>query len=81
MYVVPIVVLGLVVLAVGILASPIFALVIAVPAFLAFLAFVGTRRRADERQSEATAGDPADAPEQERAPGRGGIWGERERNA
>jgi uncharacterized membrane protein len=81
MYAVPLVVLALAIAALGVLASPIFALIIAVPAFLAFLAYVGTRRRADERQAEATAGDPADAPQQERAPGRGGIWGERERKA
>jgi hypothetical protein len=59
--------------------SPVFALVIALPLFLLFLAYVATRRRADEGGAEATAGESAEAPQGERAPGRAGIWGEQER--
>jgi hypothetical protein len=81
MYVIPLVVLGLVVLAAGVWAPPIFAVLIALPAILVFLAYVGSRRRADESGAEAVAGEPADAPQRERAPERGGIWGERETNA
>jgi hypothetical protein len=75
MYVVPILVLALVI-AVGAVWSPIFALVIAVPLFAIFLAYVGFSRRADEK-----ATGPSGAP----ASGEGGsehqhagIWGEKD---
>jgi hypothetical protein len=51
--------------------SPIFAVIIAVPLFLAFLAYVGMSRRADEK-IEAPATEPrsveSDVPK--------GAWGE-----
>lgn len=77
MYLIPLIVLAVVIFA-ATAWSPIFALLIAVPLFGLFLVYVGTRRRADERTSEASAGEPADAPQRERAPGRSGVWGERE---
>lgn len=51
--------------------SPILALIVAVPAFVLFLAYVGVRRRADERIEPPTgsAGKyESDTPK--------GIWGE-----
>ena len=48
MYVIPIVVLVLLAL-IGVVWSPLFALIIAVPAFLLFLVYTGMRPRADER--------------------------------
>jgi len=73
MYVVPIVVLALVI-ALGSFWSPIFALIIAVPLFALFLAYVGLSRRSDQKADLARE-----------APGRGeethephgGIWGEK----
>jgi hypothetical protein len=52
--------------------SPVFALVIAIPSFLLFLAYVGLSRRADEKVTAPT-GKPATG-EREAA---GGIWGEK----
>ena len=75
---IPLIILAIVVFA-ATAWSPVFALVIAAPLFLVFLGYVATRRRADEAGAEATAGEPAEAPQGERAPGRAGIWGERER--
>ena len=78
MYIVPLVVLALVIAALGLWAPPLFALLFALPAIAIFFAYVGSRRRPDEAETEAAAGEPADAPKQQRAPARGGIWGERE---
>ena len=78
MIAIPILILALAIAA-GAAWSPIFAALIAVPAFAAFLAYVALSPRADEGSPEAAAGEPAAAPQGERAPGRGGIWGERER--
>jgi hypothetical protein len=58
------------IIAIGTVWSPIFALVIAVPAFVLFLAYVGLSRRADQETSRAS-GAPASG---EGAPA-GGIWG------
>ena len=75
MYVVLILVLAFVI-AIGAVWSPIFALIIAVPLFALFLAYVGFSRQADEK-----ATGPSGAP----VSGEGGdehqhagIWGERD---
>lgn len=47
MYGVPIVILG-VLAVIAVAWSPVFALIVAVPAFIAFLAYVGMRRNPDE---------------------------------
>jgi hypothetical protein len=69
-YVVPILVL-LFVIAIAAVWSPIFALIVAVPLFVVFLAYVGLSRRSDERM-DAPSGEPRSG---EGEPG-GGIWGE-----
>jgi len=51
--------------------SPIFALVIAVPLFAIFLAYVGLSRRADQSMPPAD-GEPASGEGDS-----GGIWGEK----
>jgi len=73
MYVVPIVVLALVI-AVGSFWSPIFALVIAVPLFALFLAYVGFSRRSDEKADLAR--EAPGSGEETHEP-HGGIWGEK----
>ncbi|HKG36524.1 MAG TPA: hypothetical protein VKA89_08815 [Solirubrobacterales bacterium] len=78
MYVIPLIVLALLIAGLGLWAPPLFALLVALPAIVLFFAYVGTQRRPDEVEAEAVSGEPADAPKQERAPARGGIWGERE---
>jgi hypothetical protein len=72
MYVIPILAL-LMVIAVGTAWSPIFALIIAVPLFGVFLAYVGFSRRADER----TAGSSDGAPVSGEGESPSGMWGER----
>lgn len=67
MYVIPIVALALVIV-MGAVWSPIFALVIAVPLFLVFLAYVGFSRRADQ-VGRPSSGEPVS--------GEGGMWSER----
>ena len=74
MYVVPLVALALVIV-VGSFWSPIFALLIAVPLFALFLAYVGFSRRADEKASGAS-GSPATGDPEHHEP-HGGIWGEK----
>lgn len=74
MYAIPIFVLAVVVL-VAAFWSPIFAAVIAVPAFIAFLAFVGFARRADEVETPQE-GIPNTS--EDRSPERAGMWGEKE---
>lgn len=71
MYVVPIIVLALVI-AIGAVWTPIFALIIAIPLFLLFLAYVGFSRRADEK-----VGRPSGEPASGEGEGSGGIWGEK----
>ena len=73
MYVIPIIVLALVI-AIGSFWSPIFALIIAAPLFLLFLAYVGFSRRADEKASLARK---APASGEETHEPHGGIWGEK----
>jgi ABC-type transport system involved in cytochrome bd biosynthesis fused ATPase/permease subunit len=71
MYAIPIVLLILLAL-VAVAWSPVFALVIAVPLFIAFLAYVGGRPRADERRQPPTGSAEKyedDVPT--------GAWGER----
>jgi ABC-type transport system involved in cytochrome bd biosynthesis fused ATPase/permease subunit len=70
-YVVPLIALALIVVIAAVW-SPIFAFVIAVPAFVLFLAYVGLSRRADQKAPRAS-GAPASG---EGAPA-GGIWGEK----
>jgi hypothetical protein len=48
MYLIPLLALALVIV-IGVIWSPVFALIIAVPAFLAFLAYVGLKPRSDEK--------------------------------
>jgi hypothetical protein len=68
-YVIPIVALALVI-AISAVWAPIFALLIAVPLFLVFLAYVGLSRRADQT-TRPSSGEPASGK------GEGGVWGER----
>ena len=79
MYVIPIVALALVIL-IGSFWSPIFALIIAVPAFILFLAYVGMSRRADEKPAPPTATEATrEAAGHTEGPTRTrGVWGERE---
>lgn len=69
MYVIPIVALALVI-AISAVWAPIFALLIAVPLFLVFLAYVGLSRRADQT-TRRSSGEPASGE------GESGVWGER----
>lgn len=71
MYVIMIIVLALVI-AISAIWSPIFALIIAVPLFAIFFAFIGFSRRADEKITP-----PTGAPESEQHH-HGGVWGEKE---
>ena len=73
MYWIPILILA-VLCVIGVAWSPIFALIIAVPALIAFFAFVGLSPRADEAQ-QGTPQQPA-AENREDADS-GGMWGER----
>lgn len=73
MYVIPIVVLALVI-AIGTVWSPIFALIIAVPLFVLFLAYVGLSRRSDQT-IRPSSGAPASG--EGEAENRAGIWGEK----
>jgi hypothetical protein len=70
-YVVPLIALALIIVIASVW-SPIFALVIAVPAFVLFLGYVGLSRRADQKAPSAS-GAPVSG---EGAPA-GGIWGEK----
>jgi hypothetical protein len=70
MYTIPIVLIVLLAL-VAVAWSPIFALVIAVPAFIAFLVFVGMRPRADEKLGTPTESAHKYEDNQPR-----GAWGE-----
>lgn len=70
MYVIPIIALALVI-AIGAAWSPIFALIIAVPLFLIFLAYVGFSRRADQEPTRSS-GEPASGEGEG-----GGVWGEK----
>jgi hypothetical protein len=65
----------IVVVLVGTAWSPIFAVIIAVPAFIAFLAYAGFRRRADEGAASAPQ-VPNTTPD--KASERAGMWGEKE---
>jgi len=70
MYVIPLIVL-IVLALIAVAWSPIFALVIAVPAFILFLVYIGMSRRADEK-IEAPTG-PSRTVESDEPKG---IWGE-----
>jgi hypothetical protein len=73
MYVLPIVLL-IVVALIAMAWAPVFALIVAVPLFLAFLLYVATRPRADEKAETS----PADGSPRSGEGGiSGGIWGER----
>lgn len=54
--------------------SPIFALIVAVPLFFAFLAYVGFRPRADEKVESPLGESPSRSDGDDSA---GGIWGEK----
>jgi hypothetical protein len=77
-YVIPIVVLALIV-AIGAAWSPIFALIVALPAFVLFLAYVGLSRRTDEEPAppEAPEGTREAAGRREASDASGGVWGEK----
>jgi hypothetical protein len=73
MYLVPILALAAVCL-IGVAWSPVFALVLAVPAAIAFLVFVGLSPRSDQTE-EGSAAQQGAAPSEEAESG--GLWGER----
>jgi hypothetical protein len=73
-YLIPLAILLLVAL-VGVATSPIFALIVAVPLFGAFLAYVAFAPRADEgTQEPAVPGQPAQPKSESRTEG---VWGEK----
>ena len=75
MYVIPLVILVIAAL-VGVWASPVFAVILAVPLFGAFLAYVAFAPRADEgTQEPAVPGQPAQPKSEARTEG---AWGERQ---
>jgi hypothetical protein len=69
-YVIPLIVIVVLSL-IAVAWSPIFALVIAVPAFVLFLTYVGMSRRSDEK-IDAPAGPPKTVESDEPK----GLWGE-----
>jgi hypothetical protein len=73
MYVIPIVVIVVLAL-IAVAWSPLFALIIFVPAFVAFLAYVGMTRRADQEIVPPQA--PNRGPSHEDGTDTG-LWGER----
>jgi hypothetical protein len=75
-YVVPLIALALVIM-IATVWSPVFALVIAVPAFVLFLAYVGISRRADQKAPPASGAPVSGEGEGAPAGGTGGIWGEK----
>lgn len=75
MNVIPLVVLLVISILVGVFA-PIFGVVIFVLGFLAFLAFVGLRPRADQRK-DTPERDPVGVVTPHKAPERAGVWGEK----
>ncbi len=70
MYTIPLVLIVVLAL-IAVAWSPLFALVIAVPAFIAFLVYVGMRPRADERLDTPTPSAHKYEDDQPR-----GAWGE-----
>jgi hypothetical protein len=70
MYTIPIVIV-IVLALIAVAWSPLFALLIAVPAFVVFLAYVGTRPRADEKLDPPTGSAGKYEDETPR-----GVWGE-----
>jgi hypothetical protein len=70
MYVIPLVVL-IVLALIAVAWSPIFAVIIAVPAFLLFLAYVGMSQRADEKIEPPTGRAKTVESDEPK-----GIWGE-----
>jgi hypothetical protein len=73
MYVIPIIAIAAL-CAIGIAWSPIFALMIAVPAAILFFVFVGLSPRADETRKGAAGQEHV--PQRDETEG-GGFWGER----
>jgi hypothetical protein len=73
MYAIPIVVLFFLAL-IAVAWSPLFALIVFVPAFIAFLAYVGMSRRADQKIAppQASATGPSHEDDTDT-----GLWGER----
>ena len=74
MYWIPLLIIAIVCV-IGIAWSPIFAVVLAVPALLAFFFFVGFSRRADETEPGAP-GQEAGSTQSDATTD--GIWGERQ---
>jgi hypothetical protein len=75
MYVIPIAVIVLLAL-IAVAWSPLFALVIFVPLFIAFLAYVGMSRRADQEITPPQAPNAGPSHEDDADTG---LWGERRR--
>lgn len=73
MYAIPIVVLVVLAL-IAVAWSPLFALIIFVPLFIVFLAYVGMSRRADQKITPPQA--PSPGPSHEEGADTG-LWGER----
>jgi hypothetical protein len=73
-YVIPILIALFLVIAVGVVWAPIFALIIALPLFAIFLGYVGLSRRADETVHSSVTGEPRS----EESGTAGGIWGEKD---
>jgi hypothetical protein len=77
MYVIPMFVLMLVI-AVGAVWSPVFALLIAVPLFVLFLAYIGFSRQSDEEVTGPSGAPASGEGESHAAAHHGGIWGEKD---
>jgi hypothetical protein len=73
MYVIPIIALAVLAL-IAVAWSPLFALILFVPAFVAFLAYVGMTRRADQEIAPPQAATTGPSHEDETETG---LWGER----
>ena len=73
MYAIPLVVIVVLAL-IAVAWSPLFALVVFVPAFIAFLAYVGMSRRADQKIAPAQASATGPSHEDDADTG---MWGER----
>jgi hypothetical protein len=77
MYWIPIVAVAILCV-IGVAWSPVFALVLFVPALLTFFVFVGFSRRADETEPGAAVQEPASSSPGHDTTRTEGIWGERQ---
>ena len=74
MYWIPLLIIAIVCV-IGVAWSPVFAVILAIPALLAFFLFVGVSRRADETEP-GVPGQEAPATREQTTTD--GIWGERQ---